>query len=248
MQANDEHPGGAARSGARRQLLPDARAAAVALESLNHPQDRFLAYTLDQTMKTLKPFVGRAGDRRRAGGAPTGRPASRIVGCRHAPQPARSGRAGDRIGTLPEQMLFDVRWFVVETGKPVRVVLTNPDAMPHNLLVGAPGSLSTIGTAAPSMAPPADPNARAYVPDIPLVLQATKLLQQDETDQLNFTAPENPGEYVFVCTFPGHWTRMYGVMLVVRDQKGWEATGARPPNRSGYRQAVRFAEERRRIG
>ena len=46
-----------ARGRAGRQLLPDPRAAAVALESVNHPQDRFLEYTLDQTMKTLKPFV-----------------------------------------------------------------------------------------------------------------------------------------------------------------------------------------------
>jgi hypothetical protein len=32
-------------------------AAEVALTSLAHPQDRFLKYTLDQTMNTLKAFV-----------------------------------------------------------------------------------------------------------------------------------------------------------------------------------------------
>ncbi len=32
-------------------------AAEVALASLAQPQDRFLKYTLDQTMNTLKPFV-----------------------------------------------------------------------------------------------------------------------------------------------------------------------------------------------
>jgi len=32
-------------------------AAEVALASLNHPQDRFLEYTLDQTMNTLKAFI-----------------------------------------------------------------------------------------------------------------------------------------------------------------------------------------------
>ena len=31
--------------------------AVVAIESLNHPQDRFLTYVLDQTMKTLDPFI-----------------------------------------------------------------------------------------------------------------------------------------------------------------------------------------------
>ena len=50
--------GRAARSGAGGKLLPDAGGRRrSALESLNHPQDRFLEYTLDQTMKTLKPFV-----------------------------------------------------------------------------------------------------------------------------------------------------------------------------------------------
>ena len=125
-------------------------------------------------------------------------------------------------------MLYDVKWFVVETAKPVQIVLTNPDAMPHNLVVGQPGSLRDIGTAAQTMAPPANPAIKAYVPDSPLVLQASRLLQRDETDRLSFTAPENPGEYVFLCTFPGHWTRMYGVMLVVRDLKAFEANG-KPP-------------------
>ena len=32
-------------------------AAEIALASLNKPQDRFLKYTLDQTMNTLKPFI-----------------------------------------------------------------------------------------------------------------------------------------------------------------------------------------------
>ena len=77
------------------------------------------------------------------------------------------------IGTVPEQMLFDVRWFVVEAGKPVQVVLTNPDTMPHNIVIGRPGSVTAIGAAAATMTPPADPNAPAYVPDSPLVLEAT---------------------------------------------------------------------------
>jgi glucose/arabinose dehydrogenase/azurin/lysophospholipase L1-like esterase len=221
-QAGDEHPAVRLEAARAASFFQTPEAAGVAVEAQKHPQDRFLAYTLEQTMKTLKPFGGsRETSTATAAGAPAAeaRPAE-------APTP---GVQVVRIGTLPEQMLFDVRWFVVETGKPVRIVLTNPDAMPHNLLVGAPGSLRDIGTAAQSMAPPANPAVKAYVPDSPLVLQATRLLQQDETDQLNFAAPENPGEYVFVCTFPGHWTRMYGVMLVVRDQKGWEATGAKVP-------------------
>jgi hypothetical protein len=61
------------------------------------------------------------------------------------------------------------------------------------------------------------------VPDSPLVLHATKLVKEGETDRLGFNAPKDPGEYVFVCTFPGHWVRMYGVMLVVPSLDDWEA-------------------------
>jgi azurin len=132
------------------------------------------------------------------------------------------------IATVPEQMLFDVKWFVVEAAKPVQIVLTNADAMQHNLVVGAPRSVQEIGTAASTLPPPADPEAKAYVPDTPLVLQATRLLQGGDTDRLNFTAPDKSGEYVFLCTFPGHWIRMYGVMLVVPDLDAWEAKPTRP--------------------
>ena len=132
------------------------------------------------------------------------------------------------IAAVPEQMLFDVKWFAVQMAKPVQIVLTNPDAMPHNLVVGAPGSVQEIGTAASAMPPPANLAGRAYVPNSPLVLHATRLLSSGETDRLNFTAPAKPGEYVFVCTFPGHWIRMYGVMLVVPDMEAWEANPTIP--------------------
>jgi hypothetical protein len=85
-----------------------------------------------------------------------------------------------------------------------------------------------IGTAAATLPPPSDPQARAYVPDSPLVLQATRLLSGGETERLNFTAPDKPGEYVYLCTFPGHWIRMYGVMLVVPDLEAWEAHPTKP--------------------
>ena len=133
-----------------------------------------------------------------------------------------------RIDAVPEQMAFDLRWFVVEAGTPVQIVLRNPDAMPHNLLVTLPGSLEAVGTAASAMAPPADPAVKPYVPDSPLVLHATRLLNWGETDRLNFTAPAQPGEYIYVCTFPGHWVRMYGVMLVVDSMERWEAAPTVP--------------------
>jgi azurin len=128
-----------------------------------------------------------------------------------------------RIQAVPEQMLFDLKWFAVQAGKPVQIALTNPDAMPHNLVIGEPGSLEEIGTKGGTMPPPADPDAKAYVPDSPLVLQSTRLIGAGETGRLNFTAPSKPGQYVYLCSFPGHYVRMYGVMLVVENLEAWEA-------------------------
>ena len=128
-----------------------------------------------------------------------------------------------RIEAVPEQMLFDVKWFVVEAGKPVQIILSNPDTMPHNLVLGQPGSLKEIASLGGSLSVSADPAVKPYVPNTPLVLQATRLLQSGDTERLGFRAPASPGEYIFVCTFPGHWLRMYGVMVVVPDLEAWEA-------------------------
>jgi uncharacterized cupredoxin-like copper-binding protein len=133
-----------------------------------------------------------------------------------------------RIETLPEKLSYDLKWFVVEAGKAVQIVLFNPDAMPHNLIVSRPGSLEAVGTAGSAMPMPSDPDAKAFVPDSPAVLYSTKLVKEGETERLEFTAPKEPGEYVYVCTFPGHWVRMYGVMLVVEKIEAYETNPTVP--------------------
>jgi glucose/arabinose dehydrogenase len=57
VQVNDEHP--AVRLEAIRSLsfFQTQDAAAIALEALNRPGDRFIDYTLDQAMKTLRAFI-----------------------------------------------------------------------------------------------------------------------------------------------------------------------------------------------
>lgn len=132
------------------------------------------------------------------------------------------------VRTLKEQMAYDLRYFVVQAGKPVQIVLDNPDAMPHNLVITAPNSVEEIGVAASAMQPPTDPNVKPFVPKSPKVLHATHLVQPGKSESLSFEAPETPGEYDYVCTFPGHWVRMYGVMLVVPDLDAYEQNPAAP--------------------
>jgi glucose/arabinose dehydrogenase/azurin/lysophospholipase L1-like esterase len=239
-QATDEHPGVRLEAVRAASFFRVPEAAAVAEASRTLPTDRFLDYAFGQTMATLKtigalrtPAAGAAATSPDSGGA-SGAIAPAADPPDISPAAIRRGllERGVQvipIGTIPEQMLFDVRWFAVEAGKPVQVILANPDAMPHNIVFGRPGSVAEIGMAAATMPAPSDPNALAYVPASPLVLKATRLVQRGETDRLEFTAPTSPGEYIFVCTFPGHWVRMYGVMLVVPSLEAFAAT-PKPPN------------------
>jgi putative heme-binding domain-containing protein len=133
------------------------------------------------------------------------------------------------IRTVPEQMLYDKTLLVVEVGKPVEIILINDDAMPHNLVVVMPGAVEEIGLAAEQL--PAEPDAqgRLYVPASPKVLQATKLVDAGQQAKLSFTAPSEPGEYQYVCTFPGHWRRMVGTLAAVPDVEAYLATRAATP-------------------
>jgi uncharacterized protein len=53
-----------------------------------------------------------------------------------------------------------------------------------------------------------------FVPRSSKVMHATKLVDPQATAVLRFKAPTEPGEYPYVCTFPGHWVIMNGVMDV----------------------------------
>ena len=133
------------------------------------------------------------------------------------------------VRTIPEQMLYDKTLIVVETGKPVEIILINDDAMPHNLVVIAPGALEEIGNTAEKMPPDPDTQGRLYVPGSPKVLHATRLIDAGQQTKLSFNAPEEPGDYNYVCTFPGHWRRMVGTLAVVKDVDAYLANRAATP-------------------
>jgi azurin len=85
------------------------------------------------------------------------------------------------------------------------------------MLVCAPKSIQMIGMMAGGMAPPEDPKEKAYVPISPKVLQALPMIQPGDSGTLAFDAPTKSGDYAYMCTVPGHFQTMHGVMLVVPD-------------------------------
>jgi azurin len=216
----------------------DADSRLAAVHSLQvMPEDTWTPASLEPLAKTIIALVGSTPPDRRTEPAVLeaiqfgDRVAGKLTGdtARSVRRELRGlGARVVRIQTILEQLTFDVKWFAVEAGKPVQIVLLNVDAMPHNLVIGKPGSLQELGATGGAMPMPADPTEKAFVPDSPLVLQSTRLLKEGETEQLPFVAPKEPGEYVFLCTFPGHWVRMYGVMLVVESLDAWDASPTVP--------------------
>jgi glucose/arabinose dehydrogenase/azurin len=119
-----------------------------------------------------------------------------------------------RITALLAQMKFDVDRFAVAPGEEVEIVLVNADHMPHNLLLTRPGALEDVALKAEAMASQPDAFQKHFVPESADILQATPLINHEEIARLRFTAPTSSGDYPFVCTFPGHWRTMNGVMEV----------------------------------
>ncbi|WP_019990896.1 PVC-type heme-binding CxxCH protein [Rudanella lutea] len=119
-----------------------------------------------------------------------------------------------RIKTIREEMRFDKKTFEVTAGKPVVIILENPDAMQHNLVVVKPKSMERIGKLADAMITAKDGAEKNYVPESSDILAATTLVNPNQTVRVTFKAPDQPGDYPFVCTFPGHWRIMNGVMKV----------------------------------
>ncbi|MBC7569645.1 MAG: ThuA domain-containing protein [Spirosoma sp.] len=135
--------------------------------------------------------------------------------------PAPSGRPASvekaivlTIKVIEEQMKYDTKLITVKAGMPVVLTLENPDIMQHNLVICKPGTIEKVGKAADALAQDMKGADKSYIPQMPEVLAATKLVNPGEAFTLEFTAPAKPGDYPFVCTFPGHWRIMQGVMRV----------------------------------
>ncbi|MEM8953150.1 MAG: PVC-type heme-binding CxxCH protein [Verrucomicrobiota bacterium] len=118
------------------------------------------------------------------------------------------------ISCVPERMLYTVNEFEVEAGQPVKLIFTNPDVTPHNLIIAQPGSVEELGIAANEMAKDPKGLEKGFLPDSDKVMHHTPMLNQDEGYVLRFMAPEEADVYPFLCTFPGHWIVMKGEMVV----------------------------------
>ncbi len=130
------------------------------------------------------------------------------------------------IGTVPERMIYDNDIIAVQAGRPVQFALSNADKMPHNFAIVLPGTMEQVGELAEATGRDKDAEARDFIPESNNILAAGRLLQPGESDSVFFAVPTEPGVYSYVCTYPGHWRRMYGAMYVVADLDAYNADPA----------------------
>ena len=119
-----------------------------------------------------------------------------------------------RVGTIKHQLKFDRTSFTVKAGRRIEIHFENTDSLPHNLLLAKPGSLEDVGAMADQMALQPDGMAKGFVPDSPKVIKSTKMLNGGQSEVLKIQVPHEKGEYLYICTFPGHWRTMHGKMIV----------------------------------
>ncbi len=124
------------------------------------------------------------------------------------------GRNVIHLSTVSSKMAYDKLVIDISAGSLVSLVFNNPDEMPHNVVIVKPGSTEIVGKAADAMASLKDGYAKNFVPAIPEVLFSTPLVSTGDSFTLDFKAPDKPGEYPFICTFPGHWRIMKGIIRV----------------------------------
>lgn len=123
------------------------------------------------------------------------------------------------IKTLRAQMRYDTTEIELSPGQKVKLVFENHDDMPHNLCFFQPGT-DVVAAANKQMEKPEEALKRNWLPDDPRMWLHSKALNPEETETIEFTAPEKPGVYPYVCTFPGHAAIMNGKLSVTKPGPG----------------------------
>ncbi|MEO9004029.1 MAG: PVC-type heme-binding CxxCH protein [Ginsengibacter sp.] len=125
----------------------------------------------------------------------------------------------DKVITLTvvkNVMRYDKQLIIVKAGSTIQLVLKNSDYMQHNLVIIKRGATEKVGAAADKLAQTGDGAKINYVPKIPEVLASTPLIDPNGQFILIFKVPETPGNYPYLCTFPGHWRIMRGILKVTK--------------------------------
>lgn len=112
--------------------------------------------------------------------------------------------------TMPE-MKFDTESITINQGKEITITLINEgdnETMMHNIAIVYNGYAEEVATRGMMN------KENGYVaPDDAAVIAASPMSGPGETVSVKFSI-EKKGTYQFVCTYPGHWSKMLGTISV----------------------------------
>jgi azurin len=138
-----------------------------------------------------------------------------LSGKRVLKMPADWGKPDQVISLATKPGLkYDKNLMQVKAGAKVKLVFNNNDDMTHNVVITMPGAADDVANMALNLG--LKGSQLNYVPATSKVLFHTALLQPNSSESIYFIAPSQPGNYVFVCTYPGHASVMRGVLKVSR--------------------------------
>jgi len=122
------------------------------------------------------------------------------------------GAANLNVSTAGEALQFAPAALSATAGQQVKVTFKNGSAaQKHNwvLVKGTDADAQKVDDAGATAG-----EAAGYIPTDPNVVSSVKLLNGGESGTATFTAPA-AGNYIFLCTFPGHYVAgMKGTLTV----------------------------------
>jgi azurin len=117
-----------------------------------------------------------------------------------------------QIASVANTMGFDKKELTVPAGAEVHLTFKNnatSSVLGHNWVLVSPGTEASVAAAGLKLGETA---GYLDVRDHD-VLANTSLAKPGETTDVTFTAPD-AGKYPYICTFPGHYMMMKGVLTV----------------------------------
>lgn len=146
-------------------------------------------------------------------------PAEKAMEKKEAGEAKEEGKKPDVEVTIEgaDNLQFNKKEFKVKEGQVVALTLKNVGNIPkagggHNIVILKSGT--DISTFASDCIGNMQTTGLPVTPALQKqVLASTKILGPGEEDVVTFTAPA-PGTYDYICSFPGHFGAMKGVMTV----------------------------------
>jgi azurin len=117
------------------------------------------------------------------------------------------------IGNTLQEIAYEPDTLEVKAGSLVKLKLVNEGAeqpMMHNVIITYQDKYKLVATEGAKIG-----SSGNYTPlDSSLVIAASPMAKPGQTVELDFRAPLAPGKYDFVCSYPQHYERMHGVLIV----------------------------------